>query len=60
MPLMWLFSLKKGMFSRLNRHAITSLGLLFELHVSPDQVSGGQPRVQGHGRRRLKSGKIML
>jgi hypothetical protein len=46
-----------GMFLRLNRHAITSFGLLFECHVSPDQVSGDQPMVQSHGRRRMRSGK---
>jgi hypothetical protein len=38
------------MFLRLDRHTITSLLLLFELHVSLDQVTGGRFRVQGHGR----------
>jgi hypothetical protein len=56
-PLMQRFSLKRGMFLRLHRHAITSLGFLFELHVNPDQVSGGRPRVQGHGWRRLRNEK---
>jgi hypothetical protein len=52
-PLMWRFSLENGDVFETKPPHHHVIGLFFELHVSPDQVNGGRPRVQGHGRRRL-------